>query len=98
MADIHERDTYVAATDSGSSTGAWIFGIFVAALAALGIWYFSSTAPTNDGVTSAPATQTEQSAPAASTDNSAPAASTESAPAASNDGAASTEAAPAPAN
>ena len=62
MADIHERDTYVAATDSGSSTGAWIFGIFVAALAALGIWYFSSTAPTNDGVTSAPATQTEQSA------------------------------------
>jgi hypothetical protein len=82
MADIHERDTYVASTSSGSSTGAWVFGIFIAALAALGIWYFSAAAPTNDGVTNAPATQTEQSAPATTMDSAPAAPAGDAAPAA----------------
>ena len=95
MADIHERDTYVASTSSGSSSGAWIFGIFVAALAALGIWYFSASAPTDDAMTTAPSAQTEQSAPAPTMD-SAPAAPTDdAAPAAPADDA--SPAAPAPA-
>lgn len=82
MADIRERDTYVAATDSGSSTGAWVFGILIAALAALGIWYFSSAAPVDDGVSTAPATQTEESAPATTMDSAPAAPADDAAPAA----------------
>tara|TARA_B100000949_G_scaffold7227_1_gene5800 strand:- start:1354 stop:1644 length:291 start_codon:yes stop_codon:yes gene_type:complete len=95
MADIHERDTYVAATESGSSTGAWVFGIFVAALAALGIWYFSSAAPVDDGVTTAPATQTEESAPATTMDSAPAAPAEDAAPAAPADDAAPATPAPA---
>lgn len=98
MTELHERDTYVVRErDSGS--GAWIFGIIVAALAALGVWYFVSTEPTATVPAEQPAaSSTMETAPAAPAvpETTAPSTVTEepAAPAA----APAQDAAPAPAN
>ena len=65
MAEIHERDTVVVNSREGGS-GAWVFGIIVAALAALGVWYFVSSSPTTTVPVNEPAASStmEPAAPA----------------------------------
>lgn len=98
MAEIpnRERETVVM-NDSRGSSGAWIFGVIIAILAAIGIWYFAASGEDGSVTVQEPAATTSTEAPeAAAPAETAPAApADDAAPAAPADDAAPATPAPA---